>query len=77
MTYSGSLARGASVMAFYRAYFVDVPRHIVRPPKVFEADDDAAALKQAQQFADGYDVELWDHDRFIALIGPDGEKPKP
>jgi hypothetical protein len=64
-------------MATYRAFFVDVPGHIVRPPKVFEADDDAAALTQAQQFVDGYDVELWDHDRFIALIGPEGVKPMP
>ena len=64
-------------MPSYRAYFVDVPGHIVRPPKVFEADDDAAALKQAQQFVDGYDVELWDHARMVALIGPDGVKPKP
>jgi hypothetical protein len=64
-------------MPMYRAFLVDGVGHISRPPNEFFSDDDAAAIKQARQLVDGCDVELWDHDRIVALIGPDGVKPKP
>ena len=61
-------------MPAYRAYLVDPTGHISRPPHLFEADDDTVAIKKAQQFVDGCDVELWDHDRIVARIGRDGVK---
>jgi hypothetical protein len=67
---------GAGSMAAYRAFIVDEDGHIRRPPHVFDSDGDGQAIKQARQFVDSRDVELWDHDRFVALIGPDGVRPK-
>ena len=64
-------------MATYRAYLVDGRGHIGRPPHVFESDDDGTAITQAKQYVDGCDVELWDRERMVARIGPDGVKPKP
>jgi hypothetical protein len=64
-------------MAMYRAYLIGVSGHITRPPEIFESDDDSAAIKQAQRYVDGCDVEVWDEGRFIALVGPEGVKPKP
>jgi hypothetical protein len=59
-------------MPVYRAFLVDADGHIRRPPHLFDSNGDEAAIKQAQQFVDGCDVELWDHGRIIAWIGRDG-----
>ena len=37
----------------------------VDAPIVIEADTDAIAIEQAQQFADSHDVELWQGARFV------------
>jgi hypothetical protein len=59
-------------MPAYRAYLVDGQSHIRRAPHKFESDDDEEAITQAKQFVDGHDVELWEHDRVVALIDADG-----
>jgi hypothetical protein len=41
-------------------------------PYTFESDDDEAAIERATQFMDGYDVELWERDRVVALIDLNG-----
>jgi hypothetical protein len=64
-------------MPVYRAFIVDEDGHFRRPPHVFDSDGDEQAIKQARQFVDSRDVELWNQDRFVALIGPDGVKSKP
>jgi hypothetical protein len=64
-------------MPEYRVFAVDEAGHISRPPRAFYCTDDQAAIKQAQQFVGLQNVELWDHDRFVGLIGPDGLKPTP
>jgi hypothetical protein len=37
--------------------------------------DDEAALNHAEQYADGCDVEVWEHERLVARLAPN--KPKP
>jgi 1,2-phenylacetyl-CoA epoxidase PaaB subunit len=54
-------------MADYRAYMVDKEGHF----KAFEAihaPDDERALKTAEKFVDGCDVEVWKLDRKIAVL---------
>ena len=54
-------------MPTYRAYLIDADNRVssYRP---IEADNDAAALQAARQFADGCDVEVWDLDRMIGRL---------
>jgi hypothetical protein len=64
-------------MATYRAYLIDKTGHITDPPCVFESDDDHAAMKHAQRYTNGYDVEVWDGDRAVAVIVSGGLKVQP
>jgi hypothetical protein len=64
-------------MATYRAYLLDAGGHITRPPRIFEAADDDAAMRHAQRYVDGCDVEVWDHCRAVALIVSGGLKVGP
>jgi hypothetical protein len=62
----------ANVMPTYRLYsFKD--GHIHTMPRPIEAQNDADAIKQAKQFLDGADLELWCTDRrVITLKSRDG-----
>jgi hypothetical protein len=51
-------------MPEYRIIIVDADGHLYRPITV-ECADDAEATKQAEQFADDRDVELWRGDRRV------------
>jgi hypothetical protein len=59
----------------YCAFTID-DGHITMPSHAFDAADDGSAIKYAQQFVDACDVEVWDDDRFVALIGPERVKPR-
>jgi hypothetical protein len=63
-------------MAIYRAYLIDATGHITDPPRIFESDDDDAAMRHAQRYAD-HDVEVWDRDRAVAMIVSGGLKVPP
>jgi hypothetical protein len=45
---------------------------VSREPHTFESEDDDAAITRAEQFVNGYDVELWEHHRVVALIDVNG-----
>ena len=54
-------------MQEYRAYVVGLDGHFLRF-EGFVAADDEAASQHAKQFADGYDVELWNGGRFVKRL---------
>ena len=54
-------------MPEYRAYLVGPDDHILQCVEMVCADDDAAK-EQAKTLADGYDIELWQEARKIAVI---------
>jgi hypothetical protein len=61
-------------MPEYRIYFIDRANHISRPPEIVECADDQEAVKKAEQFVDGQDVELWQRGRFIMRFAHDPGK---
>jgi hypothetical protein len=61
-------------MPAYRAFLLDQSGHITQPPQVLDCTDDDAAVKEAQKLVNGCNVEVWDRERFIAFIGPNGVK---
>jgi len=58
----------------YRIHVVGRDGHPLRT-EVVECADDKEALDKAIQIANGHDVEIWDHKRFVARIP--GNLPKP
>lgn len=51
----------------YYAYSIGPDRHIYDRAVVF-ADDDEDAIRAAERLVDGYDIELWQGARKVALI---------
>ena len=51
----------------YRAYFLSESGHIVTFEPI-DAENDEEALQQAARLKDGRDIEIWHHDRKVALI---------
>jgi hypothetical protein len=49
----------------YRAYVVGPEGRFSRPPHIFSAENDDAALEHARQLVDGYDIELWSGARLV------------
>jgi hypothetical protein len=58
----------------YRAFLVDRQGNLVGPPQVLDCADDDAAVDEAQRLVNRCNVEVWDRERFIAFIGPNGVK---
>ena len=61
------LGSGVGAMAFYRAYVLARDGHIIKRHE-FDASLDDAALKHAQQYVDGSDVEVWQSNRKVGLL---------
>jgi hypothetical protein len=40
----------------------------LRTPEVVECADDKEAVEKAVELAAGFDVEIWDHKRFVARL---------
>jgi hypothetical protein len=57
-------------MRDYRAYIVNGPFNSIITKFLHNHPDDATAIKAAKQLADGHDIELWDHDRFVGRFSP-------
>ena len=53
--------------AEYRAFVLDKEDHIVRRHD-FMAPNHDAALKHAQQYVDGHDVEVWQLTHIVARL---------
>ena len=57
-------------MAPYRFYFINpTPKHI-RDIVEFDAESDAAAMRQVSRLADGRATELWQFDRVVDASEP-------
>ena len=54
----------------YRAYMLDKNDRIVRRIDI-EASDENDALRTAQQYVDGHDVEVWTGHRFVRRLRHD------
>lgn len=55
-------------MASYRVYKLDTNGKILGPPHIVDCDDDMSAITEAQAYVDGYDLEVWDLHRRVAVI---------
>ena len=59
-------------MAVYRCFFLGSNKHIIGPPEIIEADDDAIAIDRAQRLCDENPdcrhIELWDATRRVRLL---------
>jgi len=53
-------------MPKYRLHVYNAEEKLIAPPMVISADNDRAAIEQAETMLDGVRVELWDGDRFHA-----------
>ena len=51
----------------YRAYFLSESGHIVTFEAI-DAENDDEAIQRAARLKDGRDIEVWHHDRKVALI---------
>jgi hypothetical protein len=60
-------------MPDYRAYIVGIDGHFIRVEFLHTYPDDATAIEAAKQIVDGYDVELWDRDRFVGRFSPEAK----
>ena len=54
-------------MRDYRAYVIGPDGHTMGRIE-FWSEDDETAKKQAEQYGDGHDIELWHQDEKIAEI---------
>jgi hypothetical protein len=52
----------------YRVYLIGRGGHLSGGPEVVECTDDKEAVEKALQLANGLDVEIWDHKRFVARL---------
>ena len=60
-------------MQRYRIYSVNSsPKpgdpSILGLPRIVECDNDAEAIRQAREFMDGHDVEVWEGSRLVIAI---------
>jgi len=60
-------------VSLYRVFPVDECRHVVGAPAIIDCSDDAAAVEQARKLQIGPAREIWDRERFIALITEEGK----
>jgi hypothetical protein len=62
-------------MLDYRAYIVGIGGNFNSIITEFPHNhpDDTTAIEAAKQLVDGYDVELWDGDRFVGRFSPEAK----
>jgi hypothetical protein len=54
-------------MRHYRFYIVGSNNHFVGARDI-ECTDDQAAIREARLAVDGFDIEVWEADRFIVMV---------
>lgn len=59
---------GSGPLQQYRLFFLD-GGHIAAAPYQFEAESDAAAIRLAEAWREGRDIELWCGNRQVRLDG--------
>jgi hypothetical protein len=56
-----------NAMPDYRAYLIDQNNRVIARKEI-SAPNDEAAIEAARPFADGVDVEVWNHARKVGRI---------
>ncbi len=56
---------GEGPMQQYRLYVLDGAGHVASAPYEFEAPNDAVAMKVAEAWREGREIELWCRDRKV------------
>jgi hypothetical protein len=56
-------------VASYRAFIIGKYDHFLNV-HVFDAESDQDAVKTAERYVNGVDVEVWERKRFIARLTP-------
>lgn len=62
-----SVDGGSGPLRQYRLYFLDGLGHVAAAPYEFEAPSDELAIKMAEAWREGRDIELWCGQRKIGL----------
>jgi hypothetical protein len=57
-------------MPFYRIFTVGDDGHIHGPPENVTCDDDLAAVRIARSIQSGFDLEVWQETRRVAVLKP-------
>jgi hypothetical protein len=58
-------------VADYRAYFLNSAGRIRAVVNLTDMTDDEAALRTAEEFLNGEDIEVWQSDRRVATLKHD------
>jgi len=54
-------------MPAFRVYQIK-DGHLISPSRIIEAENDDAAIAEAKQLVDGYDVEIWTGKRLVTTL---------
>jgi hypothetical protein len=65
-----ALSPEGDAMPDYRIYLIDRNNRVIARKDIV-APNDEAALEAARLYADGVDVEVWDHARKVGRLGKD------
>lgn len=58
-------------MPEYRFYRINQEGHVAEPAPIVECPDDLSAVREARQYVDGCDVEVWQGPRVVAYVTPE------
>ena len=58
-------------MPEYKFYSISTDGHIAKPPVIVDCPDDLVAIKNARNYLDGHDVEIWEGTRVVAYLVPE------
>jgi hypothetical protein len=61
-------------MPTYRIYTLTEGGHIDSPPAMLNFDDDQDAVQHAKTLKDGFDLEVWQGRRRVAVLKGDPHK---
>jgi hypothetical protein len=60
-------------MPEYKFYTIKKDGHVGGPPAHRNLPDDSAALLEAKKLINGLDIEIWQGNRVVAYVVPDGK----
>ncbi len=55
-------------MSTYRVFQLEEDGHTFSAPKIFQAENDVAAIVMAMQLVDGYAMEVWDETHRVGVV---------
>jgi hypothetical protein len=67
-----NLAWGLAMPA-YRFFLLGTDGHVNRPAPITECPDDESAILQAKQVLERRAIEIWNFERFVTRLDPEGD----